>query len=173
MSSMAFNGSVTRLMPAPMAFAVAILVLGCNPAPQVNETAADVEPSAAMAGETPLSEQVNEPVVADADFSFDGYSLPIPCRRTSDARELTPGGSLRNVIVFACQSHDVASAVSAMRVHMQAHGRTISDKEVDGDAKVIVATMPGTANTTIRVSKLGDSDTRTGSRVRLQWFSKD
>ena len=173
MSSPIFSQMVQRRTTALIAFATVGLALGCSPAPQVSNAASEAETRANMGRDASLDERVEESVAADADFSFEGYSLPIPCQRTSDARESTPGGNYRNVIVFACRSHDVSSAASAMRTYMQAHGRTVSDEQSDGRAEEMVARMPGTANTTIRVTAIGDAEAGTGSRVRLQWFSKD
>lgn len=173
MNSPVHSQKLMGRMSALIAFTAVGLTLGCSPGPQDRESALEVEPPVTMAEDAPRDERADESVVADADFSFEGYSLPIPCRRTSDARESTPGGNYRNVIVFACRSHDLSAAASAVRTYMQSQGRTVTDEEVDGRAQVMVASMPGTANTTIRVSAIGEGEARIGSRVRVQWFSKD
>lgn len=163
----------TRIFFPVLAFAFMAIAVGCRQAPEDAGNTPRGEPTPAAAADIEQELGTNKPDSHGADFSFESYSLPVPCRRTSDARDPTPGGNFRNVIVFACRSHDVSSAASEMKSHMQAHGRSVSDQESEGVARVMVARMPGTPNTTIRVSPMGDGEADAGSRVRLQWFSKD
>lgn len=165
------SGMRTTLTVLALAFIG--MAAGCRQAPEAAGTTATAERAPTTPSDIEQEQGAGQSPVSDADFSFEGYSLPVACRRTSDARELTPGGNFRNVIVFACRSHDVDSAASAMKTHMQAHGRSVSEEKIGGVARVMVATMPGTANTTIRVSPIGDGEADAGSRLRLQWFSKD
>lgn len=158
-----------------LAAALALLtsMLGCNQPADDGGARTSVEPPPVA---DPQVQQIGEAAPAadssDRAPSFKDYSLPIPCRRTSDARETTPGGKYKNVIVFACRSHDAAVAVEEIRAHMLENGYAAT-QETAAESTTLVLRKQGTYKTTLRVSPDKKTDPETRSTVRVQWFSND
>jgi len=160
-------------LPVFATLTILALLPGCSQPADDNATAVPPEqPPVASTQAEEVAEPTPTAPSSDGGPSFEEYALPIPCRRTSDARESTSSGKYKNVIVFACRSHDVASAADAIRTEMQENGY-IADEKVEAQSTTLVVRKQGTYKTTLRVLPDRKTDPAKSSIVRVQWFSND
>lgn len=161
----------------PLVFTAVVamsMLLGCNRSsdgdaiPQASDS-----PTASSSNEATDPVQAAQPEAIDSSSSFQGYTLPLRCERTSDSRKETASGKFNNVIVFSCPSEDSTSVAQATKEHLRSEGFIVDDEPAKSDdAQSFVARKSGIYTMTMRVAeKQGESNQR--ALVRVQWFSKE